>query len=83
VAFRAVGLEPGRHRVVFDYRPRSFRVGLLLSALGWGVWLWFFFRLAWRAGQGFVAAPGEWVIEGTVLACSAWWLAWTVRHLLR
>ena len=83
VAFRAVGLEPGRHRVVFEYRPRSFRVGLLLSALGWGVWMWIFYRLAWRAGQGFVAAPGEWVIEGTVLACSAWWLAWTAYHLLR
>ena len=27
VAFRAVPLSPGRHRVVFEYAPASFRIG--------------------------------------------------------
>jgi hypothetical protein len=31
-AFRAVLLPPGRHRVVFAYRPASFVVGVLVSA---------------------------------------------------
>lgn len=30
--FRAVWLEPGRHEVVFRYRPRSFAVGSAISA---------------------------------------------------
>lgn len=32
-AFRAVALEPGRHRVVFRFAPRSLRIGALVSAL--------------------------------------------------
>jgi hypothetical protein len=32
-AFRAVALEAGTHRVEFDYRPRSVRLGFALSAL--------------------------------------------------
>ncbi len=32
-AFRAVRLEPGRHDVVFRYRPRSVLIGLFLTAL--------------------------------------------------
>jgi len=41
VAFRAVAVPPGRHRVVFDYAPASFRIGAtiagvaLLSMAGW------------------------------------------------
>jgi hypothetical protein len=30
---RALALEPGRHQVVFSYRPRSLRLGAALSAL--------------------------------------------------
>ena len=82
LAFRAVGLKPGSHRVVFEYKPRSFRIGLLLSVIGWGAWLLFFYRLAIRSSRGFLAAAGEWVIEGIVLADMAYWLAWTARHFL-
>jgi uncharacterized membrane protein YfhO len=41
VAFRAVAVPPGRHRVVFEYAPASFRIGAtisgaaLLSIAGW------------------------------------------------
>ena len=41
--FRAVWLEAGPHRAVFRYRPRSFSIGLALSALG---------ALAWAATLG-------------------------------
>ncbi len=34
VAFRAVYLPPGRHRVVFRYRPAGFTTGLAASAVG-------------------------------------------------
>jgi len=33
-AFMALDVPPGRHSIEFTYRPRSFRVGLLLAALG-------------------------------------------------
>lgn len=82
-AFRAVGLEPGHHRVVFEYKPRSFLAALLVSLAGWAVWLLVFLRLARRAGGGFLAAPGEWLVEGIVLVELAWWFGWTVFHWLR
>lgn len=34
-SLRAVRLSPGEHHVRFDYKPLSFRAGLLLSLLGW------------------------------------------------
>jgi hypothetical protein len=34
VAFRAVALEPGRHTVVFRYRPAGFTLGLAITGLG-------------------------------------------------
>ena len=43
VAFRAVAVPPGRHRVVFDYAPASFRIGAAISGaallliVGWTV----------------------------------------------
>jgi hypothetical protein len=83
VAFRAVGLAPGKHRVVFEYKPLAFRIGLWLSLVGWGVWLLLFFRLAGKAGAGFLAAPGAWVVEAVVLAELSWWLVWTVFHRIR
>jgi hypothetical protein len=38
-AFRAVAVPPGRHQIVLAYRPAVARVGLALSALGWGALL--------------------------------------------
>ena len=31
---RGAAVREGRHRLVFSYRPQSFRVGLALSAAG-------------------------------------------------
>ncbi len=42
--FRAVQIPAGRHRVVFQYRPEPFYLGLMLSGAGFAVWLgllWF------------------------------------------
>jgi hypothetical protein len=47
-AFRAVALSPGEHEVVFRYRPRSFRTGLLLSSCLFGVYM--FWVIARRRG---------------------------------
>ena len=33
VAFRAVSVPPGRHRVVFEYAPASFRIGATISGV--------------------------------------------------
>jgi hypothetical protein len=41
--FRAVPLEPGRHRVEFVYRPRSFTVGAGISLLTLGIVMLLFF----------------------------------------
>jgi hypothetical protein len=42
--FRAVPLPAGKSTVHFYYRPKSFRLGLALSATGWltlvGAWFW-------------------------------------------
>jgi hypothetical protein len=37
IGFRAVPLEPGRHRIVMEFRPRSFNIGLLLTCIGIGL----------------------------------------------
>ena len=37
VIFRAVQVSEGTHRIEFLYRPRSFYIGLLLSAVGIGI----------------------------------------------
>lgn len=47
---RAVALPPGRHTVVFSYRPLSLRAGLLVSALAWAAAL---------AGAIFFRARGQ------------------------
>lgn len=36
LAFRAVQVPPGTHRVVFSYIPMSFYIGLLITSLGFG-----------------------------------------------
>jgi hypothetical protein len=43
VAFRAVALPPGHHRVVFRYQPAGFVLGMVVSAVGFVVFLvmWF------------------------------------------
>ena len=33
-AFRALRLPPGKHRVVFSYKPASFKIGALLGVIG-------------------------------------------------
>ena len=33
-AFRAVLVEPGRHRIVFTYEPAGFRIGLMMTVAG-------------------------------------------------
>jgi hypothetical protein len=43
VAFRAVPLAAGRHRVVFEYAPASFRIGATISTaalLALALWTW-------------------------------------------
>ncbi len=40
VAFSAVWLKAGEHRVEWRYVPRSFRLGLLITALTLGVLIW-------------------------------------------
>ncbi len=37
MGFRAVPLESGRHRIVLEFRPKSFNIGLLLSLIGIGL----------------------------------------------
>jgi hypothetical protein len=44
VLFRGVRVPPGRHTVVFAYRPLSVVLGLLLSALGVAIGLAFWVR---------------------------------------
>lgn len=44
VAFRAVALGAGRHRVVFRYAPAGFGVGLTVSLAGLIAWLALLFR---------------------------------------
>jgi len=44
VLFRGVRVPPGRHSVVFEYRPPSVILGLLLSALGLALGLAFWLR---------------------------------------
>ena len=43
-ALRGVCVSPGPHRVTFDYNPRLFFAGLIISVLGWvltgGLLLW-------------------------------------------
>jgi hypothetical protein len=36
--FRAVCVPPGLHTVTFDYRPRSFYAGVIISAAAWILW---------------------------------------------
>lgn len=44
VAFRAVAVPAGSHRVEFFYRPRSFQLGVALAGLASGVCVWLVFR---------------------------------------
>ncbi len=53
VLFRGVQVPPGEHRVEFTYRPRTWRLGLGLSGLGWALW-----GLGWLwIGYGHRARP--------------------------
>lgn len=49
-AFRAVALSAGKHRVVFVYTPKSFWLGLYVSAATWliAVATWFLQSIAFR-----------------------------------
>lgn len=57
-AFRAIYLEPGEHQVEMRFAPRSWLLGLALSALtwlgviGWGLWSWMRSKRTWlRVGN--------------------------------
>jgi hypothetical protein len=52
--FRAVALEPGRHRVEFVFRPTSFSLGVMLSALGAAL-----VALCFFLGRSFTSAPAS------------------------
>ena len=80
VAFRAVYLRPGTHRVVFRYRPAGFQTGLAISLAGVAVAV---VLLAWprrlpatRAPHDTLAWPETWprwglVAAGVLIAVSA------------
>jgi len=63
--FRAVRVEPGEHRVRFEFRPRSWTVGLSLSAVT-AVTLLLAAGLAGRRS-------GRWAIKGTRAAKTVRW----------
>ena len=50
LAFRSVFVPAGQHRITFDYRPTSFRAGLVMSVLALALSLWLFL--------GTVSSPG-------------------------
>ena len=50
LAFRSVLVPAGQHRITFDYRPTSFRAGLVMSVLALALSLWLFL--------GTVSSPG-------------------------
>ncbi|MCX5790255.1 MAG: YfhO family protein [Elusimicrobia bacterium] len=78
IGFRTVRLEPGTHRVVFEYKPLSFRIGLLISALAWAIWLALFVRVLVRSPANPSLTVGEWTIEGIVLVSLAFWAGWEI-----
>jgi len=49
--FRAVKIPAGRHRVIFNYFPESFTRGLLISGIGFFLWL-FLFGISFKMGKG-------------------------------
>jgi uncharacterized membrane protein YfhO len=46
--FRAVPISAGEHQVIFEYRPLSWRYGLVLSAIGLVAWLLLMMGSLWR-----------------------------------
>jgi hypothetical protein len=57
--FMAVETPPGAHRIVFDYRPRGLRLGLVLAAMGGAGALAFAFRPPGRRGGDPAQAPAR------------------------
>ena len=82
ICFRAVKLEPGDRRVVFEYRPRMFFLGVAVSLIACLVWLAFFVRLTLVSPAGPRLSLGESLVEGVLLLDLLFWGCWTVRHLL-
>ena len=70
VAFRAVYLPEGTHRVVFSYRPAGFELGLVLSALGVIFALFLWFRPRWTAPVRAEHAVLSWLSHWRI-----WWFA--------
>jgi hypothetical protein len=64
IAFRAVYLPKGTHRVVFTYRPAGFDLGLVLSAFGIALSLFLWFRprrlVPLRAEHAVLGWPSHW-----------------------
>jgi hypothetical protein len=55
VAFRALRLEPGAHRVEFCYRPTSVRWGIWISGAAFLLWLAALVWALWRRRKNFVS----------------------------
>ena len=55
--FRAVRVPAGPHRVEFAYRPRSVRLGLIATGLGWGFVLVLGTRHGGQRQAGVVSSP--------------------------
>jgi hypothetical protein len=47
-AFRAVAVEAGTHTLTFLYQPRSFQLGLAISAISWVIFIILFYLLRHR-----------------------------------
>lgn len=66
LAFRAVAITPGSHRVVFEYRPAGFALGLWVSALAaLGIAPCLLLNLRWIEPQdlrGPSRLPGRWPV---------------------
>lgn len=58
-AFRAIRLEPGDRQVVFEYRPRSYFLGLRISQIALAVWIAVLIASGWWERRRRKTQPGD------------------------